>query len=265
MIRALWWKEWREQRWRLALAALVLVTISAGLVRAQLVTTDEATLLTFGPLGLLLTIFLAMGSVATERADGTWPFLMAQPLGRATVLRTKWAVGAVHLVAAFLLAGCAAHWAAWSRDLFRLQAVPIEYALQMGVTAVPGGNSPGWLWSTTCLATISMLAWYTVLFFLLTRARNELHAGLGGMLLTLAVLIWLAQYGMAQVPLGATGFSAGVWRLFWFTGIVCPLSPLASFVQPWFVKVIACALAAGLWIGAPLWLVGRLKSPRRWR
>jgi hypothetical protein len=262
MVGALWWKEWREQRWRLMLATLVLATFSASLVRAQLMPTMESVLFTFGPLGLLLTIFLAMGSVATERADGTWPFLIAQPLRRATILRTKWAVGAVHLVSAFLLAGAAAHWAAWSRGLFTLPEWPLP---RRDTPFPPGGNSAAFVWGVVLLATVSMLAWYTVLFFILTRARNELHAGLGGLLLTLVALLALAQLGFAHMSPDECFFTDRVRTVFWITGLLNPLSPLAALADPRHIQVLASGIAVTLWTAAPVWLIGRLEAPGRWR
>jgi len=258
--RALLWKEWREQRWRCALGTLVLATLSASLVRAQLVTLPEAAVMIFWPIGLLLAIFLAMGSVATERADGTWPFLRARPVGPAFILRIKWAAGAAYLAGALLIAAGAAHVAAWSRGLFDLPAPPPELAASMSA-AVPLPNSPAWLWNLVFLALVALLAWYTVLFFLLTRARDELHAGIGGVLLTLACLAWLLQLFMAS--LGEGWLSAPVRGILWMSCLLNPLSPLALLEAPLGYRLLATAIALGVWIAGPVWLVGRLERAGR--
>ncbi len=260
MIRAMLWKEWREQRWRFALAGLVMASMSASLVRAQLLTTAEAVALVFGPVGLLLTVFMAMGSVATERADGTWPFLVARPLRRADVLRLKWVIGAAELLATFLIAGAAAHWAAWSRHLFALPPVPPDVA-QFMRSPVPAGNSAAWLWGVVLLSAISMLAWYTTLFFILTRARDELHAGLCGVLLTLVALAWLAQYPVAKMPISLTGWETGQ-KLLWVSATINPLSPLAFLFESVFLKTLAASAAIALWVVGPVWLIGRFEPAR---
>jgi hypothetical protein len=269
MIAALMWKEWREQRWRCVLGTLVLTTISAGLVRAQLMTLAEALTLTFGFLGLLLAIFLAMGSVATERADGTWAFYTARPIRRATILRVKWLVGAVYLTFALLFAGAAAHAAAASRRLFDVAALPAE--LQgLYPTLIPAGNSAAWLWTVVGLALVSFLALYTVLFFVLTRARDELHAGLGGVLLTMVCLAWLIQYKFAHTSTIELDMTNGwdpqnmiifetIPTVLWYSSLLNPLSPLVFIFEPPGNRVLAVVVVSVLWIFGPLWLAGRLE------
>ena len=269
MIAALMWKEWREQRWRCVLGTLVLTTISAGLVRAQLMTLAEAVTLTFGFLGLLLAIFLAMGSVATERADGTWAFYTARPIRRATILRVKWLVGTGYLTIALLLAGAAAHAAAASRGLFDVAALP-EDLRGIYPTILPDGNSAVWLWTVVGLAIVSFLALYTVLFFVLTRARNELNAGLGGVLLTMVCLAWLIQYSFAREAGIELDMSNG-WNQeqmityktvitgLWYSSLLNPLSPLVFVFEPPGNRWLAVCVATLVWIAGPLWLAGRLE------
>lgn len=259
MIGALLWKEWREQGWRCVLGTLVLPTLSASLVRAQLVSMPEAVVLVFGPLGLILAIFLAMGSVATERADGTWRFLRAQPIAAARILRIKWLVGALNLILTFLIAGVAAYLAARSRGLFELARPPAELGPQFtGIVAL--GNSAAWLWTLVLLALVSMLAWYTVLFFVLTRARNELHAGLGGILLTLACLAWLLQY---PTSMELARWDSEVLHVFWIYALLNPLSPIAFLFESAACQLLATAIALLVWTAGPLCLVGRLERAGR--
>jgi hypothetical protein len=264
MIRAMLWKEWREQRWRCVLGTLVLATMAASLVRAQLIPTPEAVLIIFGPLGLLLAIFMAMGSVATERADDTWAFLIAQPTRRATLLRLKWLVGAVNLLLAFLLAGLAAYAAALSRDAFALPPIPPDFAEQME-RLVPVENTAGWLWRSVLLSAAAMLAWYTALFFALTRARNELHAGLGGVLLTLAVLAWALQYGLAKYEDLVPAFHRLVAGVAWVSTLFNPLGSLLFVFEPLKYQLLAIAVALLLWTAGPLWLVGRFEKVGRFQ
>jgi hypothetical protein len=259
VIGALLWKEWREQRWRCVLGTLVLTTLAASLVRAQLATMPESVVLVFGPIGLLLAIFLAMGSVATERADGTWPFLRARPVGAASVLRIKWLVGAANLAAAFLIAGAAAYMAAWSRGLFDLPPPPADLGPRF-TGVLPCGNSAAWLWGLVLLSLTSMLAWYTVLFLVLTRARDELHAGLGGLLLTIACLAWLLQYPASKVP---SGWEPSFQKALWISALLNPLSPVVFLAEPPPYRLLAVGIALLFWTIGPLWLLGRLQRAGR--
>jgi hypothetical protein len=253
--RALLWKEWREQRWRGVLAVLVLTTLAASLIRAQLVMLPEALLLIFGPVGLLLAVLLAMGSVATERQDGTWPFLRARPVGPAHLLRAKWFIGAAQLAAALLLAGVAAHLAAASRGLFDLPAPPAEVAASFPRTPIIQNDSPAALWGIVGLALTGLIAWYTVLFLILTRARNELHAGIGGLLLTIVVLAWLVQYPLSS---SVEVSDPATRKVLWTSALLNPLCPLAFTFEPW-PRLLLAPLVSLLWIAVPLWLIGRLE------
>ena len=86
VLAGLWAKEWHEQRWRLFLGTVVLAGLLGGLLWAQIMPPQESALLIYWPTGMVLVIFLAMGSVAAERADRTWEFLLAQPVTRGDVL-----------------------------------------------------------------------------------------------------------------------------------------------------------------------------------
>ena len=262
MNAALLWKEWREQRWRCVLGTLVLTAISASLVRAQIVTLPEALVLVFGPLGLMLAVFMAMGSVATERADETWDFLRAQPIGPARILRLKWLVGAAYLVVAFLVAGGAAHLAAWSRGLFDLAPPPEWVWPYTSSPLVLLGTSAGSLWMLVLSSMTAMLALYTVLFFVLTRARDELHAGLGGVLLTIACLAWILQY---RYSISADGVVAGIplKNILWTSSLLNPLSPLVFSGEPALPRCLAFASALVLWVAGPLLVVGWLERRGR--
>lgn len=274
VIAALLWKEWREQRWRLALGALVVTALAFSLVRAQIIGTAEALLVIFGPIAAILAIFLAMGPVATEREDGTWGFLLSQPASRATILHAKWLMGALYLTAALLIAGGAAHVAADSRGVFDLPPAPPEiqrlrympgygYVNSLDETATPRPPAlvtPRRLWSMTGLSLISMLALYTLLFTILTRARNELHAGLGGMLVALAVMIWLLQYPL----LYATDWAGpDALPAFWFATLLNPLSPLMFMNESALMQVIAVGVSLSLWVAALLWAMPRLAGGER--
>src|ERR1035437_885912 len=120
IFRGLLRKEWQEQRWRFFLGTTVLSGLLAGLLRAQIIPNGEAALLIYGPVGLVMVVFLAMGSVASERADRTWEFLTVQPVSRARLLRAKWAMGLAQLTGMMVIATLAGSVAMASRGFRRM-------------------------------------------------------------------------------------------------------------------------------------------------
>src|SRR5580704_10557154 len=116
---ALLLKEWQEQRWRFFLGTTVLSGLLAGLLRAQIIPNGEAVLLIYGPVGLVMVVFLAMGSVASERADRTWEFLTVQPVSSAQLLRAKWLMGLALLAGMIAIATTAGMIAMASRGFRR--------------------------------------------------------------------------------------------------------------------------------------------------
>ncbi len=254
-------KEWQEQRWRFFLGTVVLSGLLAGMLRAQIVPAGEAALLIYWPVGVVMVIFLAMGPVASERADRTWAFLVAQPVSRADVLLAKWTMGMLQLVGMMTIATVTGLLAMWSRG-FRGQTTVLEdvigdYVLAAeDVLVLAAGHPVGWLCMVATAATIALACWYTPLFLLLTRARNEFTAALGGILLTIALHAWLAQFFV-------TLLKSKLWL------ISVALNPLSIFVLavnpesvPWvsgFVWVPALVMLHVLvWILLPLWWVNRV-------
>lgn len=264
--RALMWKEWREQRWRFLLGTMVVTGLMAGLMRAQVIAPREAALFVCWPVGIVMTIFLAMGPVASERADRTWEFLVAQPVRRSDVLLAKWRVGLLQLTAMMLIATAAGMLALWSRTR---HCVPIE------ITFIPRDTPDDWMHSLRVLyayrpvlwlgcyglvATITLLSCYTPLFFTLTRARNEFTAALGGILLVIVAHAWVFQIGVAGSVHAALLLSGGL----------SPLAPLLLHpltVQAWWpnIDLTTMAIALALWpVHLLVWMIVPLRLVKRY-
>ena len=105
-----------------------------------------------------------------------------------------------------------------------------------------------------------MLAWYTVLFFLLTRARDELHAGLGGLLLTLACLAWLAEYPAWQIGGWSNPTVAAVLQ---WAAWLNPLAPAGLLLGNRGEPGLAALVGLILWVVGPVFLIGRMRGPGR--
>jgi hypothetical protein len=261
IFRGLLRKEWQEQRWRFFLGTTVLSGLLAGLLRAQIIPNGEAALLIYGPVGLVMVVFLAMGSVASERADRTWEFLTVQPVSRAQVLRSKWMMGLAQLAGMMVIATLAGMAAMASRGFRR---VPKEFAYDNFSNVrnlshlLTGAHPLETIGVFALVATISLACWYTPLFFLLTRARQEFTAALGGISLTIALLVWLIQL----LPAGKSWDFERTVTLYqaalFCTGLLNPLSPLVVAFPGVFAPLLPVLLLAqaGLWIVLPVWLVG---------
>lgn len=262
-IRSLVWKEWREQRWRFALSALVLTTLSASMVRAQLIPTAESVAIIFGPLGLVLSVFMSMGAVPPERSAGTWHFLITQPMSLGRIVIVKWAVGATGLVATLLLAGVVSYLVAMSRGLpatppSYFAAVMSEFAgareVRMWNATIPMilASPIHFLVSMVVSACVAYLALYSLLFWAMLKARNELHAGLAGILLTIVILAWAAQF-----PLIDRVYQGDVAKMAWVSSLANPLSPIMfQFEFSLVTHALAIMSALLIWVGIPLrsWL-----------
>jgi hypothetical protein len=271
-------KEWCEQRWRFFLATVVLSGLLAGLLRAQVIPSYEAATLLYGPVGLVLVIFYAAAPVSSERADRTWEFLTIQPVSRAEVILTKWMTGASLLAGTMVISTVAGLVAMWSRGIRMMPQVYLAWS--GGIRMMPdqyqgiGQYSPDQLatWSTThpalalCVfgaaATITMICWFTPLYLLLARARNEFAATLGGVFLTIAASLWLAQILIQIEPITHGGYM-GITRVKIVVDMVAgiamailnPLSPLnlvlASINAVWLP--LALFISVSVWVVLPLW------------
>ena len=260
IFRGLLRKEWQEQRWRFFLGTTVLSGLLAGLLRAQIIPNGEAALLIYGPVGLVMVVFLAMGSVASERADRTWEFLTVQPVSRARLLRAKWAMGLAQLTGMMAIATAAGMVAMASRGFRRM---PKEFAYDNFSNVrnfshlLTGAHRLETIGVFALVATISLAWWYTPLFFLLTRARQEFTAALGGIFLTIALLVWLIQR-----PAGGSNDFTGTVSFYQASlscsGLLNPLSPLVVGLSEDFSPFLPALLVVqvGLWIVLPVWMVG---------
>ncbi len=264
-------KEWHEQRWRFALGTLVLSGILAGLLRAQVIPYSEAALLIYWGVGMVLAIFLAMGPVAAEKSDGTWTFLLAQPVSRADVLLAKWQVAVMQLAGILIVATVAGALAMWSRGFAGMtslfEEVPREYQTHWWALAGWLIEHPVvWLFVMAGVSILTLSCCMTPLFFILTRARNEFAAALGGILLTIVLYLWLVvSVGLLtefDQPTGSTVLKV----LAIFPGGLNPMLPLylgfAPHKHAWLPPVMAAH--AILWIAVPVWLVRRMgRKPAR--
>jgi hypothetical protein len=121
-IRALLWKEWREQRWKLAFGCVILTAYTAIGLETRLLA--DAAILGIGIFfvgGVLLPIFVTMGMVAPERADGSFASLVALPVRPRRVLVVKTMIGALACALPFAGQAAAGLFIAGGREMARDQ------------------------------------------------------------------------------------------------------------------------------------------------
>ncbi len=264
IIRALMNKEWQEQRWRFFLSTFVLSGLFASLLSARIIPPNEVSILIYGLVGPLTVIFLTTGPVATERAHGTWEFLSALPISRSDLLLTKWKTGLYQLIGMMTITTLIGVLTLWSRGSPNLaiqnpahQRFLISSFYHSGNLMDPNFIPPNSLsqayfqviiqWAFgyptiliclfACLSTIILSCCYTFFFFILTRARNEFSAALGGILLTIVMVIMMASWTRFLDP---------------FLSLFLILDPEQIVWVPLLLLIHIL-----LWVALPLWCVKR--------
>jgi ABC-type transport system involved in multi-copper enzyme maturation permease subunit len=106
MIKALFWKEWCEQRWKLAYGCAVLMGFALIGLRSRL--TPDEFIVIFASAGgsILMALFVGMGLIAAERNEGSLGMLLALPVRPWKIFTVKMAMGA--LVCTVPIVGCMA-------------------------------------------------------------------------------------------------------------------------------------------------------------
>jgi len=198
------------------------------------------------------------GSVATERADRTWEFLIAQPISRADVLFAKWAMGLIQLVGMLAIATMVGVLALLSRHGFGRTSYMEQAGVEAPSTMIDlllriAAHPTLALSLLGLIATASLVSWYTPLFLLLTRARNEFTAALGGIMLTIALHAWLAQF------LAATSVHLHSSLPFLISASLNPIAPLVLAIHPGLIWLAPFGIFAHplVWVVLPMWLFVR--------
>ena len=102
MWRSLFWKEWREQRWKAAFNTLLVTAFVAIGLRTRVISDLGVLVLAWEIAAIILPLFMSMGLVAAERAQGSLHFLLALPTRPWQTLTVKMAVGIGVVVLPFL-------------------------------------------------------------------------------------------------------------------------------------------------------------------
>src|SRR5216684_1032155 len=137
MIRAIIWKEWREQRakyiayWLVINSPVLLVALAVGIsaaARTPFADLSDSTILKYLPLALgepvllataflLVTGYLAVATFSPEVEDGSLHFVYEQPVSRQRYVAMKLLIGGFHVALAACFATLFATAAAYAMML----------------------------------------------------------------------------------------------------------------------------------------------------
>ena len=107
MIGPLIWKEWREQRWKMAFGMVMLAFFTGSLLAARLTTDREIIIIVWVLGSLILSLYSAMGVFAPETTNRTKTFLSSKPLQSWEIFFGKWFFGWLNFAVPMLICSLA--------------------------------------------------------------------------------------------------------------------------------------------------------------
>ena len=225
---ALVWKEWHEQKWKLASCCAVLASPMLVLfAKAQDDFAGDLTVMLTMAGAFFLPVFIAMGLVASERSRRTFGTLRALPTRPLTVLGVKALVGALACVipvAAVIL---------------------VAWFLQRGDGALPGLKH-GTIWVFVWAVAYAFI-WSLVVGI---RQPTELRAGLMSIVM---MTVWFVLAAAWLRPRHGP-----IWCWWVNPGVCLPLTDGSPSVGPvWGIMLVQLAVI-GLLI---LWAAWRITLP----
>ncbi|MHC5061999.1 MAG: hypothetical protein ACYTFK_13045 [Planctomycetota bacterium] len=204
MIKPLIWKEWHEQRWKLAFGTVMLAFFTGSLIAVRLTTSNESivAVLFFG--GIILSLYSAMGVFAPERVAGTTTFLASKPIAAWKVFACKWFFGWLNFVVPMLVSVLCLQFAAfeWPTGSFLVRA----------------------MFASICLATM----FYSMTCCFAPRNSSEAFVGFIGLIIFGVILVHLLIIQLTLIFGHGSGETVGklgeviicVNPAFWFSLIL---------------------------------------------
>jgi hypothetical protein len=218
MITPIIWKEWRQQRWKLAFGTVMLVGLIGTLATAHVMNDAEIFAILGVASALVLPLYSAMGVFAPEHTGGTFTFYASKPAKPLAVFMTKWFFGWLNVV------------------------VPVTAAFVF--TLLVSGNSlPGFL---ACLVNILenptpisfSLCFGTILYTMTCcfapSKSSEAFVGLTGLLILLIMMAYLLAVSYLFDNIRHIYFQQQPTLLQQMLFALSPLSFFASFFAPFF-------------------------------
>jgi len=229
MMKALLWKEWHEQRWRVTLATVWLLGMTAIGLKSR-IEPDATILVTIWiPTAVLLPAFVGMGVFASERKAGTLPYLMAQPVSRSRILAAK------------VISGLAAY-------LIPVVTSGIAVCLAVGGREVSSASLARGLIGIAASGTV-LFAWQ--LLAGLRCHREETYVLVSLIVLVCCIVHWLI---MNDVIFGDPLLETQLWAVNPFSIIGLAIDPSRYRRMDWTWIVITTQSVILASLGSSLWL-----------
>jgi hypothetical protein len=172
-MRGLLWKEWHEQRWKLAFGSLMLAAFALIGLRARVIADETLLRCVCGIAVLLLPMLSSTGLVPAERSDGTLESLLALPVQAWRILIAKTLMGLALCAGPIVLAA--------------IVSFAVSGGREMSAGAMAG------MFARTLLATLSLFFW---MFALSVRLPTETRAALVAVgVLVSWLIVSLGLYG----------------------------------------------------------------------
>ncbi len=102
MWRSLFWKEWREQRWKAALNTLVIAAFCTIGLRTRVTSDQQILFVAWFLAAIKLPLFVSVGLIAAERSEGSARLLFSLPTSKWHVLAAKTLIGMVVVILPFI-------------------------------------------------------------------------------------------------------------------------------------------------------------------
>jgi len=102
-ISAIFWKEWRQQRWKLFFGTAMLLLFTGSMVAARISSDREIIVAVWILGGLVLSLYSAMGVFGPERAESTDLFYISKPIAAWKIFACKWFFGWLNFAVPMIL------------------------------------------------------------------------------------------------------------------------------------------------------------------
>jgi hypothetical protein len=236
MLKAILWKEWREQRWKMVFGAVMLLFVEGVLFATQLTSEGEIVIVIWVFGGLLFALYSAMGVFAPEQMQRTIAFLGARPVAPGKVFLVKWLVGWLNFAVPLLLC---------SIIIILRECFFSDRNIYVNSNDVLRGTISG-------LAATTMF--YTLTCCLAPRKCSEALVGFVGLMIVLILMLHAAfiSFAFYRFPAENSFFSqcvAFVNPVFWifFVGPINRISDSLLFLEQTAVFVLV------FWLGMRKW------------
>ncbi len=193
MWRSLFWKEWREQRWKAAFNTLLVTAFVAVGLRTRISEDYNILMFAWTFAATILPMFISIGLITAERGEGTACFLQVLPARIDQVVSVKIIIG--------------------------LTVILLPFLCSVLVAILIAGNRESSLSEFSQLAlNYSWLAVQTLLWFLALTVQqpDEAHAGVAGLGIVVIMYVFYSllslfaklqqTYWLMLLPLGYSVF-----------------------------------------------------------